>query len=341
MPQRYHIEQASDSRLPSHQPAVDGYWNAPDVFDPPLDLVKAGWMQRVRNVMAVDAAHWTYPVPTRLEDAYNIYTLHDLVPLMMPEMTLDNKRAYFSMIKKITETADLIITVSEQSKIDIHTIFNIPDTRVINTYQDVNIPAEYLTKDDEQVSTELREAYGLECGQFILFYGAIEPKKNVGRLVEAFLSSRIQIPLIIAGKDGWLVKHELRAYMDHIENALNPPRIRRIPYVPRHNLFNLIRGARAVAFPSLYEGFGLPIAEAMLCGTPLLTSNCGAMREIAGSAAILVDPYSTESIRLGLEKLTYDSVLREEMGRAGRERSAMFNSDKYRSRLNSAYSSLC
>lgn len=302
--------------------------------------VERGYFQKVRNVMGADAAHWTYPVPVRLDNAANIYTLHDLVPLKLPHTTLDNKRRYYAMLKKIVETADLITTVSEQSKRDIHALFSVPDARVVNTYQDVDIDAPMLSQNQQEVSDALRGVHGLEFGKYFLFYGAIEPKKNVGRLIEAHLGSNLDMPLVLAGKDGWLVDGELQLYAEHLERRIGPQRVIRLPYVSRAQLINLIRGACAVTFPSLYEGFGLPLVEAMVCGTPLVTSNLGAMKEVAGEAAVFVDPYDVSSIRDGLKRVANNKPLRDELRTAGGERASLFSSERYRQRLISAYASI-
>ncbi|KSV69040.1 hypothetical protein N182_32845 [Sinorhizobium sp. GL2] len=287
--------------------------------------------------MHADAAHWTYPVPVHLNRAANIYTLHDLVPLKLPETTLDNKRAYHAMIRKITQTADLIVTVSEQSKADIHELFDVADDRVVNTYQDVDIPADLIDESMEIVAGALQDDFGLEVEQFLLFYGTIEPKKNVGRLIEAYLSSGLDLPLVVVGKDGWLIENELRAYHAYLARPDGPRRILRLPYVTRAQLVRLTRAALAVTFPSIYEGFGLPLVEAMLCGTPLLTSNQGAMREIAGDAALLVNPYDVVSIREGLQRIVAEPSLRADLVAAGRVRAEIFSSAAYRSRLLDAY----
>ncbi|MBV7520805.1 glycosyltransferase family 1 protein [Ensifer sp. ENS12] len=244
------------------------------------------------------------------------------------------------MLKKIVETADLITTVSEQSKRDIHALFSVPDARVVNTYQDVDIDAPMLSQNQQEVSDALRGVHGLEFGKYFLFYGAIEPKKNVGRLIEAHLGSNLDMPLVLAGKDGWLVDGELQLYAEHLERRIGPQRVIRLPYVSRAQLINLIRGACAVTFPSLYEGFGLPLVEAMVCGTPLVTSNLGAMKEVAGEAAVFVDPYDVSSIRDGLKRVANNKPLRDELRTAGGERASLFSSERYRQRLISAYASI-
>lgn len=300
-----------------------------------------GRFEYVKNSMNADAAHWTYPVPIRLKDAANIYTLHDLVPLKLPDTTLDNKRKYFSLLESIINSADLILTVSEQSKRDIHEIFKISDEKVVNTYQAVSVPDPFISESDQNVSDALSGMYGLDVDGYILFCGAIEPKKNVGRLIEAYLSSGLNIPLVLAGKDGWLVESETYLLDGRSNDTKNgSPRVIRLPYVPRNQLVNLIRGARLLAFPSLYEGFGLPLVEAMFCGTAVLTSNFGALREIAGEAALFVDPYDVASIRDGLKRLAESSALRDELVAAGHVRALDFTSEVYQRRLGEAYARL-
>lgn len=320
-------------------PPADKYWNAPRVFDYPRFLPARGHFEPVANVMGATVAHWTYPLPLRLSGAANVYTLHDLVPLKLPDTTLDNKKSYFNLLKNIVDTADLIITVSMQSKRDIHEAFKIKDEKVVNTYQDVYIPDKCLEESEENVSNALKGLYGLEVENYLLFYGAIEPKKNVGRLIEAYLASGISIPLVIVGKDGWLVERELYLLNQRHQDQRGP-RVHRLEYVTRSQLVNLIRGARGVVFPSLYEGFGLPLVEAMLCRTPLLTSNFGAMREIAADAALYVDPYDVSAIRDGLRKLVDDGGLRAELVAAGQSRATYFSSASYQARLAAAYDSL-
>ncbi|MGT2446636.1 glycosyltransferase family 4 protein (plasmid) [Ensifer adhaerens] len=243
------------------------------------------------------------------------------------------------MIKKIVETASLITTVSEQSKQDIHALFSVPDARVVNTYQDVDLDAAMLKQSQDEVAEALSGVLGLEFGKYFLFYGAIEPKKNVGRLIEAHLGSSLDLPLVLVGKDGWLVDGELQLYSQHLQRRIGPQRVIRLPYVSREQLINLIRGACAVTFPSLYEGFGLPLVEAMVCGTPVLTSNIGAMKEVAGEAALFVDPYDVSSIRDGLRRMAYNRPLQDELRLAGGERALHFSSERYRKRLLAAYAS--
>jgi glycosyltransferase involved in cell wall biosynthesis len=286
--------------------------------------------------------HWTYPVPIRLRGARNVYTLHDLVPLKLPYATLDAKRRYFSLIEQCLRSADQICTVSEASRCDVIEHFGFAAARITNTYQTAPLPAEIVAGSAEGDAAIVEGVFGLQKDQYILYYGAIEPKKNVQRLVEAYLSSDTAVPLVIVGKSwGAAAEQRLDGADDPIRGLYGQTlsdRIIRLEYLPRSLLLRLVRGARALAFPSLYEGFGLPVLEAMAMGTPVLTSTTGSIPEIAGEAAILVDPYDIGAIRAGLVQLDRDDELRERLARAGPARAQLFSEDRYRERLAALYS---
>lgn len=114
-------------------------------------------------------------------------------------------------------------------------------------------------------------------------------------------------------------------------------RVQRLPYVPRTSLLSLIRGARAVLFPSLYEGFGLPVLEAMLLGTPTITSNTSSLPEVAGDAAMLVNPYKIEDIRDAIKAIDADADLRAELSSRGRKRAEFFSPERYAERVKAVY----
>ena len=158
-----------------------------------------------------DIMHWTYPLPIRLEGARNIYTLHDLVPLRLPYTTLDNKRYYLRLLRGCLRWGDHICTVSESSRRDIIDLLGARPDQVTNTYQSIRInkpPAQ--TDTPEGLAAWLRGLFGLEPGRYFLFYGALEPKKNIGRLIEAYLSASLPIPLVIVGGRAWKSEGELR-----------------------------------------------------------------------------------------------------------------------------------
>ncbi len=316
-------------------PYFDQIWNVPMLFSRAQD-----YFDLVRKPLNVtlpirpDLMHWTYPLPIKLDGVKNIYTVHDLVPLRLPYTTLDVKSRYFRLLRHIARKADHIVTVSECSKRDIINLLGVSEDRVTNTYQAVDIPEKYAKKPEDVVKREVA-GFNLPYRGYMLFFGAIEPKKNIGRLIEAYLSSKIEAPLVLVGKRAWKAEQELR-----LLNANTRDRIIHIDYAPFPLLVSLIKGAKAVLFPSLYEGFGLPVLEAMKLGTPVLTSTQASLPEVAGDAALLVDPYDCREIAEGIRALDGNSNLRRELAHKGLERAALFSRENYKRRLNELYSRL-
>jgi glycosyltransferase involved in cell wall biosynthesis len=291
-----------------------------------------------------DVFHCTYQLPLKIKSSCNIYTIHDLIPLRLPFTTLDNKRYMLRLLRKIAREADHIVTVSEHSKRDIIEILNVEEKRVTNTYQGVILPERFRERSDDEVADELEGSHSLEMYGYLLFFGAFEPKKNIIRLVDAYLASNADIPLVIVAEEGWqadaeqkLVTHLLAAER---LRAVPRRRIQRLDYVTLGTLITLIRGARAVLFPSLYEGFGLPILEAMSLGTPVITSTESSVPEVAGDAALLVDPYDTTAITRAINTVVADADLRAELSRRGRIQAENFSMERYRERVERLYATL-
>jgi glycosyltransferase involved in cell wall biosynthesis len=339
------ITRSFESRLPH----FDRIWAARNLFARAtrhFDLY--GTRLSVRLPMKPDIVHWTYPLPLKVAGAINIYTIHDLVPLRLPYTTLDQNRRYYRICRMLARKADHLVTVSECSRRDIVNLLGAKDDMVTNTYQNVDIPASYADKPEVELVRELEGGHDLPYKGYMLFYGAIEPKKNVGRLIEAYLASRIDTPLVIVGRNAWKFEKELESmatsansYEETIDRfTFERHRVRRIEYAPFPMLVNLIRGARAVLFPSLYEGFGLPVIEAMQLGTPVLTSRESSLPEIAGDAALFVDPYDRGEITAGIRLLDENAQLREELAAKGRKQAAIFSREAYAARLRNLYSRL-
>ncbi|HEX3864983.1 MAG TPA: glycosyltransferase family 1 protein [Stellaceae bacterium] len=291
-----------------------------------------------------DIFHCTYQMPIRAKRARNIYTIHDLVPLRLPYTTLDNKRLTFQLLRKIAAEADHIVTVSENSKRDIVDLLKVPEDRVTNTYEAVEFPQELVDRPPELIAEQLHGSYRLEMGNYLLFYGALEPKKNVARLLDAYMLSAIDMPLVITGAGGWgnQAENRLLAEMRAEEKSDSTARRRlyQFEYVSRSMLVTLIQGARAVLFPSLYEGFGLPVLEAMQLGTPVVTSRTSSLPEIAGDAALYVDPYDVNSIINAIKTITADGDLRRELVQRGRTQAELFSMARYRQRVAALYDKL-
>ncbi|MCF4167262.1 glycosyltransferase family 4 protein [Zavarzinia compransoris] len=299
-----------------------------------------GRFLEVRMPETPEIMHWTYPLPVRVAGALNVYTLHDLVPLRLPTLTLDDKKYYHSLIGECIRRADHICTVSERSKADIQDMFDVADDRITNTYQSVVLPAISANQEESESRHYVEEVYGFPWQGYFLFFGAIEPKKNVSRLIEALLKAWPSRPLVIVGNPVWKALNEssfLEDYEREIAATGAARRLYKFGYLPQSHLAGLVRGARAVLFPSLYEGFGLPVVESMLMGTPVLASTEGSFPEIAGDAALLADPYDVDAIARAITDLDSDDELVNRLSARGPEQAARFGIPPYMERLSRMY----
>lgn len=329
-------------------PFFNSIYNSNDVFRKShINFGFYGKIQTVRMEDKPSLMHWTYPLPLKIAKIPNIYTLHDLVPLRLPYTTLDKKPRYFRLVKEIAKTADHIVTVSEASRTDIIDLLGISPDRVTNTYQSVSIPEQYANKSPEIVAREISGTYNLEYKKYFMFWGAIEPKKNVGRLIEAYLASGVEDPLIIVGSKAWKSEQELKILYGNDSHGMRSnqkktikEKVIHVDYVPFSLLVSLVKGAKATIFPSLYEGFGLPVLESMLLGTPVITSNASSIPEIAGEAAILVNPYDTIELSDAIRRVDADEDLRDHLIKQGIAQAALFSQDAYCERLNGIYKKL-
>jgi glycosyltransferase involved in cell wall biosynthesis len=224
-------------------------------------------------------------------------------------------------------------------------ILGLPEARVSVTYQAVSLPPALLAVDEQAAATEVEGVFGLEWQDYFVFFGAIEPKKNLARVIEAYLSSGAKSPLVVIGGKGWLDDEETRLlYPDLVQVSTvhegvirRADRVRAYEYLPFSLLATLIRGAKGVLAPFLYEGFGLPVLEAMLLGAPVLGSTGGSMPEVAGEAALLVDPYDVGAMRDAIRTLDADTDLRAELSVRGRKQAETFSPEAYQDRLKDLY----
>lgn len=267
--------------------------------------------------------HWTYPLPLRFAGVPNVYTVHDLIPLMHPELSPVPQRRMNRLLREVVAAASHIVTVSEASRREIIEFFGLSPDRVTNTYQAV-----IDQRPSEAVLAQALGDIGLEPGGFVLHAGSVEPRKNVGRLIRAHRESRIARRLVIAGPDGWQAAQELQEA---------GPGVMRLRWVARPLLIALIAGARFVVVPSLAEGFGLVVAEAMAMGTAVICSDRGALAEVAGGAARFVNPDDTEALAAAMADLDADDATLETMVAAGRCRAALFSPGAYADRLRPVY----
>lgn len=325
-------------------PHADGLWAAENVFHRaqrtfrrhgralPVAFASEGARPRP------DIMHWTTALPLHARGIPNIYTVHDLIPLKAPHTTIHDRDAFMKLHAFVAKRADHIVVVSEATRRDVVRLLGVPEHRVTNTYQAAVSPAAYQARAEIDVMRELESTFQLGWKDYFIHYGAIEPKKNLGRIVEAFLASGSRRTLVIVGGRGWLQEDETALIAQVRKDAGSAAgRIRTYDYMSQSHLISLIRGARALLFPSLYEGFGLPVLEAMSLGTAVLTSNAGALPEVAGDAALRVEAEDVDAIRRGVQALDEDEGLLWELERLGPAQARRFSAEAYAERLRPLY----
>lgn len=267
-----------------------------------------------------EVMHWTYPVPLHVVGARNLYTIHDLIPLTDPDLTPIPQPRHAAILQRIVRKAHRLVTVSETVRDLVIDRLNVPADRVTNTLQAIEMPL--------QSDPPLPQV--LQSGRYFFFCGRVERRKNLGRIARAHALSGARLPLAIVGPS---VAGEERLEAD----LRTFPGVIRLPWMPRANLIGMMRRARALLFPSLAEGFGLPVAEAMTLGCPVLTSNRGATVEVAGDAALLVDPLDLDAMARAITRLCHDDALCARLRASGFERGRLFAIDLYERRLRALY----
>lgn len=324
-------------------PPTDRFWSAPQLFDRANRCFrlhgKLTPLSFEQSAPPPAIMHWTTPLPIWARQVPNIYTVHDLIPLKTPHTTLHSRADYMALYKEVLKRADQIAVISNTTKEDLISLFGIDEDRITTTYQSVYIPDDIANASESSVATDISSTFDLAWKEYFIHFGAIEPKKNLGRIVEAYLSTGSLTPLVIVGSRGWLEEDET-ALLKQVKRigGESSGRIRLYEYMSRRMLLNLIRGAKATLFPSLYEGFGLPILESMALGTPVLTSKGGATGEVAGDSAVLVDPYDIDSLAEGMRALDSDPDLRLHLSVEGKARARVFSPEAYKNHLDTLYS---
>ena len=238
-----------------------------------------------------------------------VFTIHDLSHIFCPENSSPMIRLYYrTVLKGACYRAVRILTVSEFTRMQIVDWCGVPPEKVLNVGCGVD-PA-YRPEGS---------SYGLAF-PYLLCVSNRKRHKNEFRVVEAFAAARLapEIHLVFTGEP-------TAKLSDYLNKCRVTNRVDFVGPVPEENLPSLYRGAEALIFPSLYEGFGLPIVEAMACGTPVVTANTTAMPEVAGDAALLVDPTSVEQIAELMEQVIGDSSLRRQLKEKGLARAVHFS----------------
>lgn len=317
-------------------PAFDRIVSGRDLFRAAYQhFRRTGALAAVRLKRPPDIMHWTYPMPVRIEGVPNVYTVHDLVPLRMPYMTLDDKRVHHALVRACALAAERICTVSRISAEELVQLCPEAAPKIVTTYQTCDISGGGTDAPEEE--EVVVRSLGLRPGCYFLYYGALEPKKNVGRLIEAHVRSGTETPLVIVTGRSWNSEGE-RALIDGMRGHTDKLIV--LEYMPRGILQALVRNAKAVTFPSLHEGFGLPVLEAMQLGVPVLTGNTGGVVEVAGDAGLLVDPYDVADIRRGISRLDQDGAYRKTLIEKGFVQARKFSADRYGGVMHHLYESI-
>ncbi len=274
----------------------------------------------------VDVFHGPAFIAPLVKTCRQVVTIHDMTFFLLPQCHLFTKRHYFQrLIPECVKRADQVIAVSENTRTDI--------VRILGSPCRSKIKVVYHGKDESfhpdrtaAASCGLRTKYGFS-NRIILFVGLIEPRKNLERLIRAYANLQSIHPdscLVLAGSRGWGYEPVLQAVSESgVEKKVFFP-----GFIPDRELPNLYNLADVFVYPSLYEGFGLPVLEAMACGTPVVTSQVSSMPEVAGDAALFVDPRDVASIAQALERVLLDRALRERMAEDGPKHSNPFTWEK-------------
>jgi len=281
-------------------------------------LARAGLDKLLPNAALFHATeHLLLP----LRSVPTVLTVHDLIFRRLPAHHKPLNRWYLNMsLPLYCRRATHIIAVSECTRRDLIAAYNLSPEKITTVYE---AAAPRFTPQSPETVTAARARYGLP-DRYLLFVGTIEPRKNLPRLLAAFEAVRaegLSDGLVIVGKRGWLYD-DFFARLEHspARDAILLP-----GYVPDEDLPAVYAGAQALVFPSLYEGFGLPVLEAMACGTPVVASNASSVPEVGGDAAFYFDPVDVDAMIEAIRRLLRDHELQDGARVQGLARAAEFS----------------
>lgn len=253
-----------------------------------------------------------------------VVTVHDMVYKSFPD-TVRGRTKYMLDIglKRSMKRADLIVTDSEFSKKEIIKYFPQHESRIRVVPCGVDLERFHPCDDPERIP-EVKKSLEIE-GDYFLYVGTIEPRKNLERLITAYAAFVKKVgssspKLVLAGGKGWLDQ----GIYSRVEKLGMKENVIFTKYVPSEDMNHLMCGALAFVFPSLYEGFGMPPLEAMACGVPVLSSGEASLPEVTGDCAVICDAYDTKSIAEGMYRLYSSEELRKELSRKGLQRAQGF-----------------
>lgn len=298
-----------------------------------LPIPVESWVGRVALYHATD-----FVLPPTLPNTRTVLTVHDLSFVRAPEAASPALRRYLdAVVPRSVHRADHILADSQATKDDLIALYSVADKKIDVLLSGVN--PRFQPVADPVILNRVRTRYGIGDVPFIFAVGTVQPRKNYERLIEALAalpSDLRDVHLVIAGGRGWL-QDSIYAAVDRLGLK---DRVHFIGFADDADLPALYGAARCVAFPSVYEGFGLPVLESMACGTPVVTSNVSSLVEVAGDATLLVDPLSVEQITGALVRLLSDDSLRTTLIQRGYEQASRFTWEKAATQLRNLYHSI-
>jgi glycosyltransferase involved in cell wall biosynthesis len=250
----------------------------------------------------------------------SIVTVHDLGYLYFPEAHPPRQRWYLDRSTRWNvRSAAHVIADSNATKRDLIDRYAAKPDRISVAYPGLD-PSIQRIVDPNEIN-RVKAKYNI-AGDYLLYLGTLQPRKNLARLIEAFAQlSNFNFQLVLGGKTGWTAQ----PLFDQVRNHLPSAHVLFPGYIEAADKSALLSGATAFVFPSLYEGFGFPVLEAMQCGVPVLCSNTSSLPEVAGEAALMIDPLSVDSIAQGLTQITRDETLRRKLIEAGYTQAKKFS----------------
>lgn len=282
---------------------------------------------------------FNFIVPPRINGKV-ITTIYDMVYKKYPDtMTRANYNRLDKNIKRSTEHADIVVTISENSKREIIEYLGAPEEkiRIVSPGVDMDI---YSCMYSEEEKKYIRSKYGLP-NRYILYLGTLEPRKNINSIIEGYalyksINKSSDLKLVIAGKKGWMYDSIFESVKANnlLDDVVFTGYIEEVYKPIIYKLSNMF------VFPSLYEGFGMPVLEAMAAGVPVITSNSSSLPEVAGDAGLMVEPKDIQAIADCIAKLDSDSNLRNELITRGLERSKLFTWEQSAEKLIQIYKEL-
>ncbi len=250
----------------------------------------------------VDVAHGAFHLLPATKRARRVVTVFDLSGLRYPDThTADNLEYHRALLRHAVARADALVAISESCKADLVELLHAPEERIHVVYGGVYLDEFSGAIDIERLEV-LKARFGIR-GEYLIHLGTVEPRKNLVRLIEAYARIRARAPscpqLVLAGQRGWKSDDVFEAIERlHLEQA-----VVHTGYLDRADAVRLLRGAHACVYPSLYEGFGLPVLEAMAARVPVLTSNVSSLPEVLGDTGILADPLDLDALEAGIVDL--------------------------------------